>query len=153
MMRPPRSPKTPLLTGYFLWRILFVSVIIGGGALLVCLYLLNKGFDTQLVKTITLSTIAIPQMFYLFNSRNVRHFAINKDFFSNKVAFIVCAALILLQLAITYLPFMNRVFGTVPMNASDWIYPFGLGIVVFILVEIEKAIANMIRRKHHTTEL
>ncbi|MCD8044176.1 MAG: cation-transporting P-type ATPase [Tannerellaceae bacterium] len=153
MMRPPRSPKTPLLTGYFLWRILFVSVIIGGGALLVCLYLLNKGFDTQLVKTITLSTIAIPQMFYLFNSRNVRHFAINKDFFSNKVAFIVCAALILLQLAITYLPFMNRIFGTVPMEASDWIYPFGLGIVVFILVEIEKAIANMIRRKHHTTEL
>jgi magnesium-transporting ATPase (P-type) len=30
MARPPRNPADPLLSRYFLWRILFVSVLIGG---------------------------------------------------------------------------------------------------------------------------
>ncbi|MCD7935760.1 MAG: cation-transporting P-type ATPase [Tannerellaceae bacterium] len=146
MSRPPRDPKTPLLTPYFLWRIFFVSVIIGGGTLLLCLLLLNRGLNPQIVRTITLSSIVIPQIFHLFNSRNIRQFALNKDFFSNKVAFLVSAGLILLQLAITYFPFMNKIFGTVPLEARYWIYPFGLGLIVFILVEIEKVIAGQIRK-------
>lgn len=38
MKRVPRSPETPLLNGYFIWRILFVSILIGGGTLLMNLY-------------------------------------------------------------------------------------------------------------------
>lgn len=60
MTRPPRSPKAPLLTGYYLWRIVFVSLLIGGGTLAICLYLLNQGVSDIIVKTITLNTIVIP---------------------------------------------------------------------------------------------
>ncbi|MCD7916299.1 MAG: cation-transporting P-type ATPase [Tannerellaceae bacterium] len=146
MLRPPRSPKEPLLNGYFLWRILFVSIIIGGGALFISTLLIHYGWDQNVVKTITLNAIAIPQMFYLFNVRNIRNFALNRDFFSNKVAFMVSGVLILLQIAITYFPFMNRVFGTYPIALHDWLYPFGLGITVFILVEIEKVIVRLVEK-------
>ena len=48
--------------------------------------------------------------------------------------------LFVLQAAITYLPFMNATFGTVPLSLSDWKYPFMLGIAVFLIVEAEKAL-------------
>ncbi len=141
MQRPPRSPKTPLLNRYFIWRIVFVSLLIGGGTLLLTLYLQSQSVDSNILKTITLNSIVITQMFHLFNARSTT-FAVNKDFFSNKVVFIVSALLIILQLSVTYIPFFNNVMGTSQIQAHYWIYPFGLGLIIFIIVEIEKAIVR-----------
>ena len=143
MKRPPRSPKTPLLSGYFIWRIFFVSVLIGGWTLWLNIYLLDAGFSIELVRTITLQTIVIAQMFHLFNSRSVRGSAFSYAS-RNKAVFYVCGLLFVLQFAITYLPFMNVAFGTVPLDLSAWKYPFLLGIAVFLIVELEKAIMRKI---------
>ncbi|WP_029905012.1 cation-transporting P-type ATPase [Prevotella sp. 10(H)] len=142
MTRRPRSPKTPLLNAYFIWRILFVSVLIGGSTLLMNMNLLAQGIEENIVMTITLQTIVFTQMFHLFNSRSISKFAINKYFFSNKVVFIVCALMIILQLAVTYMPFMNNALGTRPLELHYWIYPLVMGISIFFIVEIEKAIMN-----------
>lgn len=142
MKRPPRSSKVPLLSGYFIWRILFVSILIGGGTLWMNLNLIENGVSEIIVKTVTLQTIVITQLFHLFNSRSISKFAINKDFFSNKAIFVVSALLIVLQLAITYIPFMNEVFGTYPLEAHYWIYPLVMGGIVFFAVELEKAVMN-----------
>jgi magnesium-transporting ATPase (P-type) len=144
MRRPPRSPKTPLLSGYFIWRILFVSVLIGGFTLWLNIYLINKGCSENFVHTITLQTIVIAQMFHLFNSRSIRGSAFRNDFFSNRAVFVVCGLLFILQGAITYLPFMNSTFGTEPLGLWDWKYPLMLGIAVFLIVEIEKRIMRRI---------
>ncbi len=144
MKRKPRSPKAQLLNSYFVWRIIFVSVLIGGGTLLLNIFLLNQGMNDEEVRTITLQTIVITQMFHLYNSRSIRKFAFGKDFFTNKAVFVVSALLIVLQLSITYIPFMNTVFGIMPLPWYDWLYPIGMGLMVFILVEIEKAVMNKI---------
>lgn len=140
MMRAPRSPKVPLLSGYFIWRILFVSVLIGGGTLWMNMNLLANGVAEDIVRTVTLQTIVFTQLFHLFNSRSISTFAINKDFFTNKAVFVVAALLIVLQLGITYLPFMNNAFGTTPLTLNYWIYPMIMGLIVFFVVEAEKAI-------------
>jgi len=145
MKRPPRSSKAPLLSGYFIWRIIFVSLLIGGATLWLSERLLGQGYDIDLVKTITLQTIVIAQMFHLFNSRSIRGSAFNKDFFTNKAVFVVSGLLILLQLSITYLPFMNDIFGTVPLKLQDWYFPTIFGVVVFIIVEMEKAVMRKLK--------
>ncbi|MCD8509849.1 MAG: cation-transporting P-type ATPase [Bacillus sp. (in: Bacteria)] len=143
MAKPPRPSNSQLLSAYYAFRILFVSFIIGGGTLLVNMSLANDGYSQAVLYTITLNTIVFGQMFYLFNCRSEFKFALTKDeFFSNKAAFNVSAILIGLQLAITYLPFMNRIFQTAPLSLNHWIYPIVLGIVVFIIIEIEKAITS-----------
>jgi len=147
MKRPPRSPQTPLLSGYFIWRIIFVSVLIGGWTLWLNIYLLNKGNSEIFVQTITLQTIVIAQMFHLFNSRSIRGSAFRESFFSNKAIIVVCLLLFVLQGAITYIPFMNMAFGTIPLKLQYWIYPFILGIAVFLIVEVEKAVMRRIDRK------
>ncbi len=37
MRRPPRNPRAPILGAYFLWRIAFVSLLVGGATVLVFL--------------------------------------------------------------------------------------------------------------------
>jgi magnesium-transporting ATPase (P-type) len=144
MARPPRSPRTPLLNGYFIWRIFFVSVLIGGWTLWLNLRLYEQGYGENFVRTITLQTLVIAQMFHLFNSRTIRGNAFKESFFGNKAVLVVCALLFVLQGAITYLPFMNAAFDTVPLAIGDWKYPFILGVAVFLIIEMEKAIMRRI---------
>jgi len=146
MNRPPRRPNEPLLNGYFLWRILFVGTLIAAFTLLVNIYLRSKGVDEFLVQTITVQTIVLAQMFHLFNNRSISGFAFAKGFFANKVVFIVSLIMIFLQLAFTYLPFMNNIFDTVPLTAYHWIFPISLGVLIFIIVEIEKFIHRLIKK-------
>ena len=152
MKRPPRSPQTPLLSGYFLWRIIFVSILIGGWTLWINIDL-ERTFTEMgmaladkkaLIETITIQTIVMAQMFHLFNSRSIRGNAFTQNWFNNKAVWVVCALLFVLQGSITYLPFMNEAFGTTPLSLYYWQYPFMLGIAVFLIVEVEKAVFRKI---------
>lgn len=140
MKRKPRSPKSSLLSGYFVRRIILVSLLIGGGTLWLNIHLLELSYPIELVRTITVQTIVFAQLFHLFNCRSIRGFAFSKIFFTNKSILTVSAILIVLQLSITYLPFMNNIFGTYPMQLFDWAYPIALGVIVFVIIEMEKSI-------------
>jgi len=138
MVRPPRDAAEPLLNRYFLWRILFVSVMIGGLTLALSVWLLKAGYPEAEVRTVTLQAIVLCQAFHLFNSRSIRQPAHALDFLGNKAVFAVCGLMVLLQLAVVYLPFMNTMFGTVPLGTAGWLPPMLLGAVVFLVVEGEK---------------
>ena len=140
MSRPPRDAAAPLLNSYFLWRILFVSALIGGLTLILSVYLLRSGYPEAEVRTVTLQTIVLCQAFHLFNSRSIRQPAHTLDLLGNRAVFVVCGLMLLLQLAVVYLPFMNSVFGTAPLGPADWLAPVLLGGVVFFAVEVEKYI-------------
>ena len=144
MSRPPRSPNAPLLSGYFVWRIFFVGSIIAGLTLWLATSLKTLGYAEEVVRTVTIQTIVLAQMFHLFNSRTIRGNAFKQNLFSNKAVWVVCILLFVLQGAITYLPFMNNTFGTVPLELAYWRFPFIIGIIVFLLVEAEKAVMRCI---------
>lgn len=149
MKRPPRNPVTPLLSGYYIFRILFVSVLLGGGTLAMNMSMLDNGYEQGTVNTVTMQTIVLAQMFHLFNCRTELEPAFGKGFFANKAVFVVSGLLIALQMSITYLPFMNNVFGTVPLGLSYWMFPLLMGAGVFVVIEIEKAITrNIVRRRN-----
>ena len=138
MARPPRDATEPLLNRYFLWRIFFVSVMIGGLTLGLSVLLHKWGCSEAKVRTVTLQTIVLCQAFHLFNSRSIRQPAHALDFLGNRAVFAVCGLMVLLQLAVVYLPFMHTVFGTVSLKPVDWLAPVLLGVFVFFAVEGEK---------------
>ena len=144
MKRPPRPANVPLLSRYYIFRVTFVSIIIGGGSLWINYMLGDFDFSTEKLQTITLNAIVMAQLFHLYNCRTELAPAFNRHFFDNKIAFLVSALLIALQLFITYVPFMHTLFGTAPLTWEDWIYPVAFGAVVFIIVEIEKAISRRV---------
>ncbi|CAM3907679.1 cation-transporting P-type ATPase [Alkalicoccus chagannorensis] len=144
MERPPRPVSTPLLTPYYMFRIIFVSLLIAGVTFAVYLYLQAQGVSETMLHAAVLHTIVILQMFHLFNCRSELGFAFNRNFFKNKVAFLVSGALIVLQLLILYVPFMQTAFGTTALTIEYWLVPAGLGVVIFGLIELEKSVSRRV---------
>lgn len=147
MKRPPRDSSAAILGGYFIWRVLFVSLLIGGLTLSLYYWLKDSGYDVDVARTIAVNTLVAGQLFYLFNCRKMHEPAIGWGFFNNKYAFYAVGLLIILQLIFTYAPFMNEWFSTAPHGATYWVYPLGAGVIIFLLVELEKYVLGRQRVK------
>jgi hypothetical protein len=51
---------------------------------------------------------------------------------------------VVLQLGFTYLPTMQRVFGTAPIALRDGLVVLGVGVATLLVVEVEKRIGGAI---------
>jgi magnesium-transporting ATPase (P-type) len=147
MSRPPRDPRAPILGGAFLWRIGFVSVLIGGATIAVFLIEKRLGMPVELARTLAVNTLVCGQAFYLFNSRFLRESSLSfTRLFTNRVAWLAVGVLAVLQLVFVYAPFMHRLFGSTALELRHWLVPLGIGLAVFLLVEAEKAVFRRIDR-------
>ncbi len=142
MQRPPRKPDEPILGKLFVWRIVFVSFLIGALTFWVFNHIDGPDVDDAIKRTVAVNTLVAGQLFYLFNCRKIKLPSLGKGFFNNKYAFIAAGALIVLQMFFAYMPFMNTFFGTAPIQASYWLYPLVAGVAVFFIVELEKYVVG-----------
>jgi magnesium-transporting ATPase (P-type) len=141
MRRPPRRPGASILGEYFLWRIAFVSVLIGGATIIVFRFEEHRGYSIEMAQTMAVNTLVLGQVFYLFNSRFLRESSLRLDLlFTNRVVWIAIGVLIVLQLLFVYVPLLNLWFHSAPVRARDWLLPIGIGFVIFLAVEAEKAL-------------
>ena len=141
MKLPPRDSEASILGKYFIWRVGFVSVLIGGFTFLSYYLLTNRNYDLEVIRTVTVNTLVFCQMFYLFTCRKIHEPVLGDGFYENKLAFGVSVILIILQLLFTYLPQLNTLFDTSPIAALYWLLPIVSGLLVFGLVELEKKIS------------
>jgi len=141
MERPPRDPDEPILSGYLIWRIAFVSVLIAVAALVLFFWEMRVEASLETAQTVAVNTLVAGQVFYLFNSRFIWRSSLSiKRLLSNPYALMAAGFLLVVQLGFTYLPFMNTWFGTAPITLSDWGILSLVGLSVFLLVEVEKAV-------------
>ncbi|MFC6200804.1 cation-transporting P-type ATPase [Lactiplantibacillus nangangensis] len=140
MARGPRNVKAGLLSKLDSFEIVYVSLLISGLGIFAYDYLTALGLPNVVGSTMSLNIIIFGKIFYLFNLRN-DHPVISKYFFQNKMAFYIIGILIVLQLGIIYLPFMQSVFHTTSINFwYGWGIPIIAGIIVLIVTEIGKFI-------------
>jgi len=147
MELPPRDPDEPILGKYFLFRIFYVSVLIGGFTLFLYKIMRSGGIDLDTARTIAVNTIVAGQVFYLLNCRKFHETIFSREFFGNAYVFMAIGVLVVFQLLFTYVPFMNTLFGTAPIDFSKWIYVVAAGCIVMIIVEIEKLSVRKISPK------
>jgi magnesium-transporting ATPase (P-type) len=148
MDRPPRPPGAPILGAVFLWRIGFVSVLIGGATLAVFLVEQRLEMPLDLARTVAVNVLVFGQVFYLFNSRYLADSSLRPGrLFVNRVAWLAVGVLVALQLAFVYAPPMQLWFGSAALAPRHWLVPLGIGLGVFLAVEAEKALLGRVRRK------
>jgi magnesium-transporting ATPase (P-type) len=141
MDRPPRPRGEPILSGYLLWRIAFVSVIIAVGCLWLFTWELAVGATAERARTVAVNALVAGQLFYLFNTRYIMRPSFNLQLFlSNRAALVAATVLIGLQMVFTYAPLFQQWFGTAGLVTTDWLWVLGVGIAVFLLVELEKTV-------------
>jgi P-type Ca2+ transporter type 2C len=141
MKNPPRDPQKSIIGGYFLFRIIYISLLLGGSVVWIFLLLINQ-HELVVSRTVAVNSLVAGQLFYLLNCRKLRHHPFEKDFFNNKAVIIACATLVVLQLMFTYVPFMNEIFASSPISGGLLLYPLAVGLGIFLIVELEKWVVN-----------
>lgn len=149
MDRMPRDPKLPMLTPALLARTALVSVLMLIGAFGLFYWEQKKGASLEQARTVTINTIVMVELFYLFSCRSLERPTYAIGIFSNRWAILGSVVMILAQLAFTYLPVMNRLFHTAPISVESWMRIVAVGVVIFHIVEIKKLV---LPHRPHTSQ-
>ena len=142
MKRPPHPPNVPIISKALLFRILLVSILISIFSYLLFKLMLDIGHAEDFARTTAVNMFVIAEIFYLLNCRSLKNPIWKTKFFSNPALFLGIFLMILAQLLFTYNSFMNNIFETAPIDLNTWIFITSFGILLFIIVELEKLIVN-----------
>lgn len=152
MKRPPREPKEPLLTRYMIWRIAFVSIILILGTFGLFSHERSAGASLELSRTIAVNTLVVFEIFYLFSTRFLLDFSLNrKGIFGNSYVLAAVIGVTGFQMLFTYFPPLQRVFHTAAISPAAWRNIVLVALTVLILVELEKFIVRTFISGRKTT--
>ena len=139
MQRPPRAPDAPLLSGFLLWRIILVSALFAAGAFGSFAWAEHRALSLEEARTMVVNTIVVMEIFYLFSVRFLRSASLTwHGILGTPAVLIGVGGVIVLQLGLTYLPLMHRLFETRPVALADGLVIIGVGVALFAILEIEK---------------
>jgi magnesium-transporting ATPase (P-type) len=141
MRRPPRPRNQPLLTGELIWQIILVSLLFFCGIFGVFNYAIDRGSSVELARTLALNTLVIMEIAYLFFIRNLYGTSLSwQALRCTKVVWLVVIAITVAQFTITYLQPLQAIFATQHVSFKEGLLMFGIGFVLFIILQIEKQI-------------
>ena len=145
MQQPPRPPREPIINRKMQIEIGVQTVAITASCL--AAYWLGllmhpepgAAFNAT-AATMAFVTLSFSELLRAFTARSERYPILRIGVFSNRNMTIAVLASALLLLAAVYIPFMNEVFDTVPLNWSHWQYVLPLLFVPAMTAEVTKAI-------------
>lgn len=152
MDKPPRNLKEPLLNKKLISKAFLWYGLMGSAASLISYLFVNiqngwpnvplaSGTDPIYIKATTMSLAAIVfcQIGAVFNCRTEKQSVFKTGIFNNKrVNFGIVVEIILIA-ALVYLPPLQSVFHTAPLNVSDWLFLCIWPPVILLLEEVRKA--------------
>lgn len=148
MNRPPRDPRTAVITTE-MWRGIFgVGIVMAVVTLLVMDWALPGGLidragapDVEYARTMAFTTLVFLQLFNVFNARSDRRSAF-RDLAANYWLWVAVAVSTLLQVAVIYLPFLQQAFNTTSLGWGDWLVAVGAASTVLWIRELWKLIVR-----------
>jgi magnesium-transporting ATPase (P-type) len=147
MHRPPRPRNEPLVTPLMLWRITFVATISLIGVFGIYDWKLETTGDVPLARTAAVNMLVGCAAFYLLSARKSVDPLVSRSSLKGFAPALIAIAIITaLQLAFTYLPAMQAVFGTRPIGLDIWGEIVAFGVLLCVAAELEKAIVRWRQR-------
>ena len=148
MHEPPRARGEGAITRTMWVGIVFVGAIMAAGTLLVLDWSLPGGLiegagDMRYAQTMAFTTLLFFSLFTVFNARSDDRSAF-VGMFSNRWLWGAIGLSLVLQVAVIYVPFLQRAFSTVGLGAGDWLRCAAVGSSVLWLAELRK-VARRVR--------
>jgi magnesium-transporting ATPase (P-type) len=141
MTRPPRAVDRPILTGFGIWRIVFIGVVLLAFTLWAFFWMKGRGASDALARTVAVNAITLGQCFYLLNSRYLLDNSLSiKAHLGNKYLPLGIGAVVILQLLFTYATPLQQLFDNEAIPFSVWPRLIAGGVAFFLVVELEKLI-------------
>jgi len=148
MGRPPRRAEEPILSGFLVWRIVFVSIIAVIGSFGLFIYERQAGMDVEYARTVAVNTLVMFEAFYLLNTRYIDRSVLSREgLLGNRYVLYAIMVVVLFQLLYTYLPWMQLLFQSRSLDGMTWLRIVPVAATVFVLVEMEKALYSHLHRR------
>ncbi len=154
MKRPPYDPAEGIFARGLGWYLLRIGVLIAVITFIVT-HFAPHDFDVNNIEngarntvwgTMIFTTLVMSQMGHALAIRSETESVFKIGLFTNKAMLSAVLMTTILQIALIYIPFFNDFFYTVPLSIEQLAFCFGLAILTFAGVELDKYLF-----KHHVT--
>lgn len=142
MIRSPRNPNEGIFSNGLAGKILVSGSIFAVGTLGVFMFFYNNSsYNLELARTMAFNTLVFFQLCFVFMCRSEHQSILEVGLFSNRYLVVAVLISMCLQLSITYIPFLQPVFQTVPLQLNHW--------VIVLSVAISPVVLNILYHHAH----
>ncbi len=138
MERPPREPQRPILSKPLLTRIALVGGIMLLGSYGLFQWEIAHGASLDTARSVVVNLIVLIELVYLFNCRSLLRSIFGVSLITNLWVFGGALLTFFLQIAFTYLSFMNDIFHSAPIALEAWLRIGAVAAISLVIVEVEK---------------
>jgi Ca2+-transporting ATPase len=141
MRRPPRSPRESLIGRGMGIHVIWVGILMAGTSLFIGWWYWRQpenSIEHGLWQTMLFNVLTLAQMAHAMAIRSERDSLFTIGIFSNRRMVQAVSITFLLQIAVTYVPFLQSTFNTVSLPPFEFVLCGVLASIIFWAVECEK---------------
>ncbi|WP_205510043.1 calcium-translocating P-type ATPase, PMCA-type [Longitalea arenae] len=138
MQRPPRDPRESIFAVGLGFNVIWVGVLMAAVGLVTQAWSIHHG-DAHW-QTMVFTVLCFSQMGHALVSRSEHEYIFRLGVFSNRPLIGAIALTFILQIAIIYTPFLNKIFNTAPLTWRELGICLLISTITFHAVEFEKFI-------------
>lgn len=149
MDRKPRDKNENIINKDMIAAILVQSVSILFAVFMVFFINHNDSRDAVVAKTMAFTTLVFAELLRAYSCRSENFSVFSIGFFKNRTMVLATLLSFSMLLVVIYVPFLNTIFHTKPLNLLQWLEVIGFGIIPFIAGETYKFV-KILKRKIST---
>ncbi len=136
MQQPPRHPKEPIINKRMTIGIVVQTIAITSVTL--AAYFIGLTYFPEAAKTMAFVTLSFSELLRAFTARSENYPILKIGLFTNKAMNWGVLVSLILLLAVVYIPFLSKIFNTVPLIWAEWQYVLPLLFVPAVAAELTK---------------
>jgi Ca2+-transporting ATPase len=150
MTRPPRPPRESLLARGLAVNVLWVGLLMAVVTLAAQSWYLARAHPAW--QTMVFTVLCFSQLGSALAVRSERRSVFAQGLLANRPLTAALLLIVLLHLAVIYVPWLQAVFRTQPLGAGDLAVAVGLSSVVFMAMELAKWVRGRVARGHSASD-
>jgi len=140
LSRKPRPPGARILSALMIQRTLLMGSILGFGTFIVYYLELASNVSVESARSVALTTMVFFQFYQAMNCRSETLSIFEMHPLSNPFLFVSMIGAFFAHLAVLYVPALQYIFRTVPLDFGQWVIITVTSLTVVIGVELDKFI-------------
>jgi P-type Ca2+ transporter type 2C len=145
MNQAPRPTKEPIINRYMTTGILIQTVAIT--AVTLAAYFIGRATNIMYAETMAFVTLSVSELLRAYTARSEYYPLLKIGVFKNKwMNYGVVASLVMILIVI-YVPFLNTIFGTLPLGGQQWLLILPLLIFPSLAAELTKFLFSPTRKR------
>jgi Ca2+-transporting ATPase len=140
LSRRPRPPRERILSALMIQRTLLMGSIMGLGTFIIYYLEIAAGVSVESARSVALTAMVFFQFYQALNCRSETLSVLEMNPLSNPFLFVSIIGAFFAHLAVLYVPALQYVFRTVPLDFGQWVRIVLSSFIILLVVELDKYI-------------